>query len=142
MKVKIKKLRENAMYPTMGSIHAGAWDVYASTVQVTEDYIEYGIGMAFKIPEGWRLDAVPRSSLSKTDYVLANSYGVIDPDYIGEVKFRFKYIGIGNPHVLPYNIGDRIGQVFLSEVHDILWEKVTELPDTQRGDGGFGSTGK
>ena len=93
----------------------------------------------------------PRSSICKQNQYLTNSVGVLDSNYRGEVKFKFKF-GIGldtlnkefHP-IIPYNfyeVGDRIGQLIIMPYPNIEFEEVDELTSTNRGEGGFGSTGK
>jgi len=141
MKIKIKKLVPEAQIPMYATAGSNAMDVVAvSKKLVNQDsfgYIEYGTGLAFEIPEGYGLFLLPRSSISKTGLILANSLGLVDTDYRGEVSFRFKYI----PQTLDYNIGDRIGQVLILETPKIEFEEVQELSETERGSGGYGSTG-
>jgi dUTP pyrophosphatase len=101
-----------------------------------------GLGFSTEIPVGYKGVVVPRSSLSKTSWILANSIGIIDADYRGEWMMVFKCLGemIYNP--LPYGIGDRCGQLYFEPVQGFYMEEVDELSDTERGEGGFGSTGK
>ena len=97
--------------------------------------------------------AFPRSSVSKYNLVLANSIGLIDADYRGEVLLRFKYIWQpedyrsvnymleGKPNIDKiYNKGDKICQLKVTHVENVKFELVNELDSTNRGDGGFGST--
>lgn len=100
-------------------------------------YIEYGTGLAFEIPETHVMLIYPRSSISNKGLILSNSVGVVDSDYRGEVKFRFKWIKGSNK----YNVGDRVGQFMIIPRPIIDLEEVEELSTTERGDGGFGSTG-
>lgn len=98
--------------------------------------------------------AFPRSSISKYNLVLANSIGLIDADYRGEVLLRFKYIWqpedfdfsgsatiVGNPNLEKiYKKGDKICQLKVTKVENVEFSLVNELDVTNRGDGGFGST--
>jgi dUTP pyrophosphatase len=143
--LKLKKLNDKAVVPSYGTDGAAALDLTAiSEKPVFEgavSYIEYGTGIAVEIPKGFVGLIFPRSSVSSaTSMVLANSVGVIDSDYRGEIKFRFKSL-------LPsggkkYNIGDRIGQLIVIPYPSVDVEVVEELSDTNRGTGGYGSTGK
>ncbi len=141
MKVKIKKLVPEAQIPMYATKGSNAMDIVAvSKKLVNQDsfgYIEYGTGLAFEIPEGYGLFLLPRSSISKTGLILANSIGLGDSDFRGEISFRFKHIS-GTPD---YNIGDRIGQLLILETPKIEFEEVEELSQTERGSGGYGSTG-
>lgn len=157
MNIKVKKLAVNATLPTKGSIGAGGWDLYASQVTTSYHGAVVGTGLSMEIPEGYMLCLVPRSSISKYAWYLSNSFGVIDSDYRGEIKFCFSatptHLDIAEAHNLdikgvltyeefPYKVGDRIGQAFLLPIVETEWEEVEELTETERGEGGFGSTGK
>lgn len=97
-------------------------------------------GLAFEIEAGFEVQVRPRSGLSlKTSLLVVNSPGTIDADYRGEVK-----IILGNFGNESYTInhGDRIAQMVLAPITQATFEVVNELSDTERGSGGFGSTGK
>lgn len=140
MQVKIKKLSNEAVIPTQGTIGSAGFDLTAISMNIVNEgdygYIEYGTGLAVAIPDHHAGLIFPRSSLSNTGLILANSVGVIDSDYRGEVKLRFKYIA-GTKH---YNIGDRIGQLVITKLPSVMFKEVEELNDTERSDKGFGST--
>lgn len=139
MKVKIKKLHENAVIPKYAQKGDAGLDLTA--VSLGYDYnnnVVYGTGLAIEIPYGYVGYIFPRSSISKLDLSLTNSVGVIDSNYRGEIMLKFKTpeeVGI------TYNIGDRIGQLIIMPIPSIELEEVEELSDTNRGTGGFGSTG-
>lgn len=142
MKVKIKRLNKNAVPP----YKAHATDAGMDMVATSRDFdnngnVVYGTGIAVEIPRGYVGLVFPRSSVSKRDMVLSNSVGVIDSGYRGEVTFKFKTVG-NKMYPDMYNVGDRIGQLIIIPYPDILWDEVDELEDTDRGDGGYGSTGK
>lgn len=140
MKVNVKKLDDNAVIPQYATDGSAGMDVTAISMSVTDKYIEYDTGLAFEIPEGYVMLVFPRSSISKYDLVLANSVPVIDSDYRGTVKLRFKSTGIGLGKV--YAVGDRIGQVMIVPYPKIEFNETEELSETKRGSGGFGSTNK
>ena len=154
MKVKIKKLHENAVIPSYANSSDAGMDMTAVTVQISKDgmYVEYGTGIAVEIPEGYVGLLFPRSSISKTSLVLANHVGVVDSGYRGEIKFRFKdtkmktrvMYGIEQFHCgdTAYEVGERIGQLMIIPYPKIQFEEVEELETADRGDAGFGSTGK
>lgn len=142
MIINIRKFATDAHLPTRGSRSAAGWDLYAHTVNFCDDFVEIGCGVAVKIPEGWCGLLFPRSSVSNTDFMLANSVGLIDSDYTGELKLRFKPLS----HELygvesPYSLGDRCGQIVFQRVPDVEWNEVDMLEETERGNGGFGSSG-
>jgi dUTP pyrophosphatase len=99
-------------------------------------------GIFVKIPEYYEIQVRPRSGLSfKTGLRVANSPGTIDSDFLGEIKIILSNTGTNKETI---TLGDRIAQIVLQEVPKIVWEKVSskdELPNTDRGTGGFGSTG-
>ena len=101
----------------------------------------YGTGLAIQIPEGHVGLVFPRSSISKKDLILSNSVGVIDCGYTGEIMFKFKRTLVGDSLANIYEIGDRIGQIIIIPIPRIEFEEVSELEQTERGQGGYGSTG-
>ena len=141
MTVKIKKLNDAAVIPTRGTEHSAGMDLTAVSKEVVDNgkhgYVNYGTGLAFAIPEGHVGLLFPRSSISKTGLILSNSCGIIDSDYRGEVTMRFKHIKDTDN----YNIGDRIGQLIIVPYPQVTFEEVSELDETVRGAGGYGSTG-
>ena len=98
----------------------------------------YGTGLAMEIPEGYVGLIFPRSSISKTAHSLRNAVGVIDSGYRGEIIFKFAINTLNSP---VYKIGDRIGQIIILPYPQIEFEQAWELSKTQRGKGGYGSTG-
>ena len=144
MKVKIKKLSENAVIPTYAKEGDAGMDVVATRIiNETLDSITYGTDIALEIPEGFVGLAFPRSSIRKTHLHLSNSVGVIDSGYRGEIQATFKKIqGISNNALDNYKVGDRIFQLMVIPHPTIQFIEVNELSSTERGEGGFGSTGK
>jgi len=152
MKIKFKKKDEHSRLPIKGSLHAAASDAYAHTITIREDgKIVVGLGFSTEIPVGFKGIIVPRSNLTKYNWVLNNSFGVIDSDYRGEWMAIFTPIlsAVDNNGLLekvikptfPYIIDDRVCQIFFDAVLDLEIEEADELSDTDRGSGGFGSTG-
>lgn len=152
MIVKIKKFRENARVPEKMSDLAAGYDLYVSEIEDTEPgfaICKLGIGMT--PPKGYKIVFVPRSSITKTKWILQNSPTQGDEDFVGEYQLRLR--AIPSMHVnsfkntylgyepFPYKVGDRIGQMFIEKVIDFTFEEVEELEDTERGAGGFGSSG-
>ena len=144
MNINIKKLDENAVIPQYAKPGDAGMDVVATSINITDDYIEYGTGLAFEVPEGYCMLIFPRSSNSKKDLLLANSVGVLDSGYRGELKLRFKRAYRSDIYGLSvksiYDVGDRIGQIMILPYPKIEFNEVEELSDTERGSGGFGST--
>lgn len=151
MEVKIKKLHENAVIPTYAKNGDAGMDLTATTKSYdNHGNVVYGTGLAFEIPEGYVGLLFPRSSNTKKDLILGNSVGVLDSGYRGEVVFKFKenYRHTYNNSdeiimrdIESYDIGDRIGQIIIMPYPKIEFIEVDELEDSERGDGGFGSSG-
>jgi dUTP pyrophosphatase len=96
-------------------------------------------GIAIEIPEGYVGLVYPRSSVSKSSMLLANGVGVIDSGYRGEIMLKYRHLG-GRNEI--YTTGDRVGQLMIIKRPEIELVVVDELSDTDRGEGGFGSTGQ
>lgn len=143
MTVKFKKLNPKAVTPCYSKQGDAGLDLTAISRDIVSkgdyEYVQYGTGLAIEIPEGYVGLLFPRSSVSTTGLHLANSVGVVDSNYRGEVCLRFKRIGW---NATLYNIGERVGQIMIVPYPQIELEQVEELSSTNRGDGGFGSSGK
>jgi dUTP pyrophosphatase len=138
--IKVKLLNENSKLPKRFIDNDACYDVYAvSKNDLGDGRIEYGLGLAFEIPENTQLDFRPRSSIHKTGLILSNCIVTGDEGYRGEYKSVFYHVIKSLP---PYEVGDRILQLQLRTREDVVFEVVENLTDTVRGDGGFGSTGK
>ena len=144
MQVKIKKLNPTAVIPSYAKPGDAGMDVVATRIiNETLDSITYGTDIALEIPEGFVGLVFPRSSIRKTHLTLSNSVGVIDSGYRGELQATFKKIqGISNNALDNYKAGDRIFQIMIIPYPPIEFVEVDELSNTERGEGGFGSTGK
>lgn len=141
MKVKIKKLHPNAVIPSYAKHGDAGMDLTATKKKYdAKGNIVYGTDLAIEIPEGYVGLLFPRSSNSKYDLILSNSVGVIDSGYRGEIMMKFKETTF--PYGGEYRVGDRIGQMIIMPYPKIEFEEVEELSVTERGDGGYGSTGK
>lgn len=150
MQVKIKKLHENAVIPTYAKNGDAGMDLTATTKSYDDHgNVVYGTGLAFEIPVGYVGFLFPRSSNSKMHLLLSNSIGVIDSGYRGEVivKFKITYNDVIDGQLYhtvnkEYKIGERIGQIIIMPYPKIEFIEVDELEDSERGNGGFGSSGK
>lgn len=160
MKVKIKKLHPDAVIPAYAKTGDAGMDLTAVTFDVDEfGNMCYGTGLAFEIPEGYVGFVFPRSSIYKKGIVLSNSVGVIDSGYRGEVSFKFKmdsdmvaFAAQGTESAIytrqpcqnrdTYKLGDRIGQIIIMPYPQIEFEEVEKLSETDRGEGGYGSSGR
>ena len=139
MKIKIKKLHDDAVVPSYAKVGDAGMDLTCVDFKTSETYVEYDTGLAMEIPDGHVGFLFPRSSVSKTNLVLANCVGVVDSGYRGPVKLRFKEMN--GPIGGRYKVGDRVGQLVVMPVPNFNCVEVDELTETSRGDGGFGSTG-
>ena len=142
MIIKAKKLNPDAVIPKYAKPGDAAMDLYATRV----DYDKYGnlvcyTGLAMEIPEGHVGLLFPRSSISKTALTLRNSVGVIDSGYRGEVMLKFDREDRLVTDDCLYHVGDRVGQIMIMPYPQVQFEEAVELSDTDRGTGGFGSTG-
>lgn len=159
VKIKIKKLHPNAVIPKYAHVGDAGVDLVATEVNVVEcttplsydklGYVnsekvngkiyEVKFGFAIEFPKGYVARIYPRSSIYKTGLVLANSSGTIDCGYRGELMAKFySIIPTGNE----YKVGDRCAQLILEKIPEMEFEEVDELSETDRGTGGFGSTGQ
>ena len=138
MQVKIKKLNPNAVIPSYAKVGDAGMDLVITDIKGENTFdITYGFGISMEIPEGFMGLVFPRSSIRKTDLVLSNAVGVIDSGYRGEIQATFKKTGLQK-----YEIGDRGAQIIIMPHPIVDFVEVDELTNTERGEGGFGSTGK
>lgn len=143
-KIPVKRLRPNAILPTYGSTEAAGADLYAcldapATILPGES-VFIPTGLAMEIPKGYAGLAYARSGLAcKRGLAPANKVGVIDSDYRGEFMIVLHNHG-SHPQTVVH--GERIAQLVITPVYTPGFTEVDELSDTNRGAGGFGSTGK
>lgn len=138
--VKFKELYADVKPPIKGSAHAACYDVYAHSITAMDDgKIKVGLGFATEIPVGWKGIIVPRSNLTKYRLVMNNSFGVVDSDFRGEWMVIFT--SIDYRCTFPYQVGERVAQIYFEKVEEVELSKVEELESSDRGTGGFGSTG-
>lgn len=146
------KLLPGGRLPKRAHPADACWDLYARKIEY-EGVGVYRVhtGVAIEPPKGFSANVYARSSLSKSPWILANSVGIIDNQYRGEIQLRFRYVpyyadtaisGSAMENYFPYKEGDRIAQMNLVKDYCVDIEQVEELSVTERGDGGFGSTGK
>ena len=146
MIVNIKKLHEDAKIPKYAKFGDAGLDLTAISKEFTDSedtYITYGTGLSIEIPQGFVGLIFPRSSLCNYDLALTNHIGVIDSGYRGEIKFKYR---LTNPFpydtTTTYDIGDKIGQLVIIPYPQIQLVEVEDLSESERGNGGFGSSGK
>ena len=141
--VNVKKLRDNAIIPTQGSKYAAGYDLYAAidtpiTIKSGET-VKIGTGLAFELPEGFFAGIFARSGLATRQGLRpANCVGVVDCDYRGEVIVAIHNDSNRDTVIAP---GDRIAQMILLPYQSMEFIEVSDLSETDRGDGGFGSSG-
>jgi dUTP pyrophosphatase len=143
MKVKIKKVNENAVIPFYSTKGSAGMDISAC-IEINE-MIDPGevkmisTGLSIALPIGYECQVRSRSGLAAKNGIFAlNSPGTIDSDYRGEIK-----VILANFSKVPFEVenGMRIAQLVIAQYEHIAWEEVNELNETERGEGGFGSTG-
>ena len=144
VKVLIRKLSSEVKLPSYKTSGASGMDLMAfikSSVIIkpkTSCLIPTGLSIAFS--KNYEMQIRPRSGLAaKNNISVLNTPGTIDSDYRGEIKVIIYNHGHNDFHI---NSGDRIAQMILTPVMKIEFEEIEDLPDTKRGEGGFGSTGK
>jgi len=156
MTIKFKRLHEDAVIPKLATVGSACVDVVATEIsESTDNKVTVHLGFATAIPEGYKAVMAPRSSFNHKGWVLQNSPCQIDADYRGEWMLKFEglpqHIAESGFYIypadvryseFPYKVGDRVAQVWLEEVIPIKFEEVDKLEETERGVGGFGSTGK
>lgn len=152
MEVKIKKLHPDSVIPRYAKEGDAGMDLVAVWKKYDENgCLVYGTGLAFEIPKGYVGLVFPRSSVSKYAISMANCVGVIDSGYRGEVTVKFRPIDSFEYGLTKesrknfkfwYEVGERIAQIIIIPYLYIDFVEVEELSETERADGGFGSTGK
>ena len=142
--IRVKKLNPKAIIPTYGSTEAAGADLYACLSEpltvAPGETVWVSTGVALEVPKGCAGLVYARSGLAcKRGLAPANKVGVVDSDYRGEVK-----VVLLNHSKEPQTIehGERIAQFVITPVLTPAYQEVTELNETERGVGGFGSTGK
>ena len=142
--IRIKKINDNAIIPTRGSEYAAGYDLYACTsspvIIAPHQTVKIGTGLSIELPEGYFGAIFARSGLAtKNGLRPANCTGVADSDYRGEY-----IVALHNDTDTPQTIQpmERIAQLVVIPYLPVEFVEVDELSDTERGDGGFGSTGK
>lgn len=143
--VKFRKLDPDAVTPQYAQDGDAGMDLTATSFRFTDTFMEYGTGIAVEIPSGHVGLLFPRSSITKapSGVSLKNSVGVIDSNYRGEILVRFEkptheyYVENNIPVV-----GEKVAQLLVIPYPKVQLEEVQELSDSNRGQGGFGSTDK
>jgi len=144
MKIQVKKLKENAVLPTRGSAYAAGYDLYACLEEPVSieagETVKIGTGLSIAVPEGYFGAIFARSGLAAKEGLRpANCVGVADSDYRGEYIVALHNDSSVQRTVTP---GERIAQLVIMPFLSVCFEEVDNLEETERGEGGFGSTGK
>jgi dUTP pyrophosphatase len=140
MNIKFKRLHSNAKVPTKATSGSAGFDCY---VPVNMPPIQQGeirkvpLGFSIQPESGYCVRLIPRSGLASKGLIIPNSPALIDEDYTGEVCVLLLSMG----GIFPLNAGDRICQLTVEKVVDTHFDIVDEVEETERGEGGFGSTG-
>jgi len=144
MRIRVKKLHPDAIIPKYAKSGDAGMDIHTIERGNADQYgnMVYKTGLAFEIPEGHVGLIYPRSSVSKTPHSLRNHVGVIDSGYRGEIIFKFGWVESSSTEAQVYDKGDRIGQIMIMPYPKIEFVESDELSDSERGTGGFGSTGQ
>lgn len=142
--VKFRKLVPEAVTPEYAQNGDAGMDLTATSFRVTDTFMEFGTGIAVQIPHGYVGLLFPRSSITKSapGVSLKNSVGVIDSNYRGEILVRFELPYPGTVYRTIPVVGDRVAQLLVIPYPTVQMEEVDELSDSNRGQGGFGSTDK
>lgn len=140
VKVKVKKLDTNAVIPSYSKDGDAGMDLTITReIENTSFSVSYGFGIAMEIPKNYVGLVFPRSSVRNQDLILSNCVGVIDSGYRGEIQATFKKTnGLDS---MKYKVGDRGAQIIILPYPQIKMIESDELSNTERGEGGFGSTG-
>lgn len=146
--------------PAYQTEEAACCDLHIKSIEIIKHRLICHTGLHVALPEGYEMEIRPRSGLTKTKLIIANSPGTVDADYRGEILVIFEAIddtnlfpyynnyinnGVTSELHFPYGIGDRCAQLLIRRCEEIAWHEVDtleELGETKRGHGGHGSTGK
>ena len=140
IKVKIKKVTESAVIPTKAHATDAGYDLYADSIGYDDcGNVVYGTGVAVEIPKAYVGFVFPRSSIARTGLILSNAVGVIDSGYRGEIMAKFRRAQVPAEE---YKLGDRIVQLIILPYPEVEFDVVEKLSDSDRGVGGYGSSGK
>jgi len=139
--VKVKKLDPNAVIPSYSKVGDAGMDLTITReIENTSFSVSYGFGISMEIPKNFVGLIFPRSSVRNQDLILSNCVGVIDSGYRGELQATFKKTqGLDS---IKYKVGERGAQIIILPYPQVKMVESDELSNTERGSGGFGSTGK
>lgn len=139
----VKKLYDDAKIPERKTKFSAGMDLYLYIREPVEikqnEVVVLGTGVAVSIPDGYEGQVRLRSSLGAKGVIIPNGVGTIDSDYRGEIKIILSNISKESVIVYPF---ERVAQLIINKVEFLTVFVVDKLDDTERGDGGFGSTGR
>lgn len=141
--LRVQRHYEGMPLPAKSHPGDAGFDLTAMDLEPLRDRVySFDMGVSVQVDAGYYCEVVPRSSIVKTDFLLANSVGVIDPDYRGRIKVILRYLGEGDgTEQAAEMIGQRIAQLLVRRLERVRVVAREELTATGRGEGGFGSTG-
>lgn len=148
--VDIELVNDGKM-PEKATDNSACYDVFAREIEkVADDTYYVKLGFKATPDKEFKIVLVPRSSITKTDWILQNSPGQGDPDFYLEYQARFKAFPNGYDKKankltyseFPYNVGDRVAQMYISYIHNLHFSQVKNVNKSTNRSGGFGSTGK
>lgn len=146
VKVKVWREHESVKLPTYAKSGDACMDIYVDSVETKPDgRVCYHTGLHFKLPEDYEMEIRPRSSNTKTIAVMQNAPGTLDEGYTGELMIVHRNLEYSKVAIPQYSVGDRCAQILVRRRERIVWDEVSsvqELGNTERGSGGFGSSGK
>jgi len=130
--------------PSRANSEDAGWDLTAMSVEALRPRVfRFDTGISVQPPEGYYCEVAPRSSIVKTDFIVANGIGIIDPGYCGHIFVVMRYLGEGDGLDAALTmIGSRVAQLLVRRREDVRLERVDILDASARGEGGFGSSGR
>lgn len=144
--VKVWREDDTVKLPTYGKDGDACMDVYVHHIEYKDDgRVVYHTGLHFKLPEDYEMEIRPRSSNTKTIAVMQNAPGTLDAGFTGELLIVHRQIDDPHNSCPEYGPGDRVAQILVRHRERIIWDEVAtkeDLGTTDRGDFGFGSTGR
>lgn len=146
VQVKVWCEHESVKLPTYAKSGDACMDVYVDSVETKPDgRVCYHTGLHFKLPEDYEMEIRPRSSNTKTIAIMQNAPGTLDEGYTGELMIVHRNLEYSRVAIPQYAVGDRCAQILVRRRERIVWDEVHNVQDlgnTERGSGGFGSSGK
>jgi len=143
MEVKFKKLSDTAIMPVYSTDGSAGLDLFANKIGIEHfkdgvPVIVYDTQIAIEIPVGYVGMLFMRSSIAKYSITMTNAVGIIDSDYRGPITLKYKVVTNTTPVI--YTEGEKVGQLVIVPIPRIELVEKEELTETERGEGGYGST--